>query len=177
MHAQIRQLVRCNGGMTAAVRKNGNALVLDMGKAGQGFGRGEQFIGIFDNNDAGPSKGGPSHLRHTCQSTCVRTRRKLSRGGTATLEHHDGLFPGGLIGLLKETATIPHPLHIHEDGPGVRVFLKKGQILVELEIRLVPDTHVISKSLTALDGGFGNERQGHVAALANQGNIPFWHFF
>ena len=57
------------------------------------------------------------------------------------------------------------------------VFLEKGEILVELEIRLVPDAHIVGKPLATLDGSLRDKRQGHIPALGNQGDMAFRHFF
>jgi hypothetical protein len=48
---------------------------------------------------------------------------------------------------------------------------EKLQVLVELDVRLVAHPHVVGKPPQALDFGLGDERQGHVAGLGEQGDV------
>jgi hypothetical protein len=92
---------------------------------------------------------------------------------SAALEQDDRFFFGGFVSLLQKFAALAHAFHVHEDRAGVRVLPEKFQVLVKADVGLVAHAHVVGEPLAALQFGLGDQGQGHVAALGQQGDVAF----
>jgi hypothetical protein len=76
--AQVGEGVGGNGGVAAAVGQDGDAVVFDGRQAGEGLGGREEFVRIFDDDDAGPFEGTFGHLGHAGQGAGVGPGRAFA---------------------------------------------------------------------------------------------------
>ena len=77
------------------------------------------------------------------------------------------------MGLLQKGTPLPQAFHVHQDGFRVRIFAEKFQVLVKLDVGFVAHTHIVTETFVAFHCCFGDQRQCHVAALGQQGNVAF----
>ena len=160
-----------HGRVPAPVGEDGDPGAVRYRRGGERLGDRDQQVHAVDGLDARLSVRGLLHADVARDGRGVRLRRPLPGCRPPRLVRHDGLLSRDAPRLFEERATLVHPLDVRDDAVRLFVVSEKGEVLVELQVGLVPDADVVAEADVAAVLRVDRERHPHVPRLGQQPEV------
>ena len=168
--AQFRQAVDGHHADPAAVGHDRQALALELGRAGQGFDGGEDFVDGIDPQHPGAAERGVIDCIGPGQGPGMRGGGGGPGAAAPGLDHQDGFVacggpPGG-----HEFAPLVDRFHIQQDRPGVRIAAQIVEYVAEIRVDGIAHGDEVRKADAARPRPI-EHRRAQRARLAGEGDI------
>ena len=166
----ILQFIRCEDASAAAVGQNRQSLAVELRRAGEDFGRGEEIIEGLDAEQSGAAERGVVGRVRTRQGARMRKCGVRAARVAPAFDDDDRFQSCGPTRRRQKLRCVGDGFDVEQNGAARVVCREIIEHVAEVDVRHLAERHHVRKSDVAA-GGPVNDRGDQGAGLGNEGQI------